>query len=214
MIPSCDLATILLCGGQSRRFGAEDKALAVLGGRTLLDRVLDAAGARSDEIVLAVGPAPRYAELSIATALDAAPDLGPLGGISAGLAMVRSPWVLLAAVDLPLITPPAIDRLIAAIGGAEYVIPKTTAGLEPLFSLGRRDRLRSAVGALLAEGHRAPRLLAGRLVTVELPTPVLATAPGDPLARAVFNVNDPADFERAARLTGAAPGRGEAPPRS
>lgn len=204
VIHSCDLSAIVLCGGRSRRFGPDDKALVRLGGRSLLERVVEAAGARADEIVLAVGPTPRYAELGLATALDAAPDLGPLAGIAAGLGLVTRPFVLLVAVDLPLIVPAAIDRLIEALGPADYVIPADGEMLEPLCSLGRRDPLRAAVAALQSTGDPAPRRLVEHLTAVRLPVMLRTDDPRDPLARSLFNVNSPDDLRRAAALSGLA----------
>lgn len=65
----------ILAGGQSRRFGS-DKAAAMVGGRPLLDHVIDAL-------------APQVAELIVVgrgvVADRPAPGLGPLGGLCAAL---------------------------------------------------------------------------------------------------------------------------------
>ena len=66
----------VLAGGRSSRFGS-DKALAMLGGRTLLDHAM-AALAPHVETVVVCGRAGGLADRP-------APDMGPLGGLNAAL---------------------------------------------------------------------------------------------------------------------------------
>ena len=71
---------VVLAGGQSSRFGS-DKALAELGGQTLLGRAVEALGRHCDHVVIAGredGPAPCIPDWPRA-------GMGPLGGIAAGL---------------------------------------------------------------------------------------------------------------------------------
>lgn len=74
----------VLAGGRSTRFGS-DKALAELGGRTLLARAVDALTLHCDAVVV-VGreeaPAPTLPDWPRA-------DMGPLGGIAAALHHAR-----------------------------------------------------------------------------------------------------------------------------
>ena len=71
---------VVLAGGESSRFGS-DKALAELGGRTLLSRAVDTLSGLADHVVIAgreTGPAPCIPDWPRA-------GMGPLGGIAAGL---------------------------------------------------------------------------------------------------------------------------------
>jgi len=71
---------VVLAGGKSTRFGS-DKALAELGGRTLLARAVDALSGWCEYVVIAGrdhGPAPCIPDWPQA-------GMGPLGGIAAGL---------------------------------------------------------------------------------------------------------------------------------
>ena len=71
---------VVLAGGQSTRFGS-DKALAELGGHTLLARAVDAMSGWCEYVVIAgreTGPAPCIPDWP-------RPGGGPLGGIAAGL---------------------------------------------------------------------------------------------------------------------------------
>jgi len=71
---------VVLAGGQSTRFGS-DKALAELGGRTLLARAVDALSGWCDFVIVAgrpLAPAPTIPDWP-------GPDAGPLGGLAAAL---------------------------------------------------------------------------------------------------------------------------------
>ncbi len=71
---------VVLAGGKSSRFGS-DKALAELGGRTLLARAVDALSGWCEHVVIAgreMGPAPTIPDWPQA-------GMGPLAGIAAGL---------------------------------------------------------------------------------------------------------------------------------
>ncbi len=74
----------VLAGGQSSRFGS-DKALAELGGHTLLARAVDTLSGWCEHVVVAgreTAPAPTVPDWP-------APGAGPLGGIAAALHLAR-----------------------------------------------------------------------------------------------------------------------------
>ncbi len=87
----------VLAGGRSTRFGT-DKALAELGGRTLLARAVDALAGQCEAVVVAgrqEAPAPTLPDWP-------RPDMGPLGGIAAALHHARDAGydeVLTCSVD-------------------------------------------------------------------------------------------------------------------
>lgn len=90
---------VVLAGGKSSRFGS-DKSLAELGGRTLLSRAVDTMSGLADHVVIAgreTGPAPTIPDWPHA-------DMGPLGGIAAGLHFANDgdfESVLTCGVDSP-----------------------------------------------------------------------------------------------------------------
>ncbi len=143
----------MLAGGSGRRLGGRDKAAIVLGGRTLLDRVLDAAPPASRVVV--VGP-PRESARPVVWTREEPPGGGPVAGLAAGLALVESDVVAVLAVDQPGVTASTVDRLRAALAvGVDGVVlvdaddrPQWTAGVWRAGAL-RRALPESPAGASL-----------------------------------------------------------------
>lgn len=104
---------MVLAGGGSTRFGGVDKALLVLDGVSLLDRVLTATIAAESTVV--VGP-----ERGVCREVDWTSESpsagGPVAGISAGLAIGQAPVVVLLSCDLPWITGDEVAQLVDGVG--------------------------------------------------------------------------------------------------
>ncbi|WP_419186488.1 molybdenum cofactor guanylyltransferase [Rohdeia mirabilis] len=154
------LGALVLCGGASTRFGS-DKALAEVAGTTLLERTLDLLAQRTDDLVVATGHAPRYADVlerfrGLRVALDREPGLGPLAGLEAGLARFdpRSS-VLVVACDLPNLDLRTLDALVAERHRADLdlCLWRDGDGLHPLLGCYRASVL-PAVRAALDRGER------------------------------------------------------------
>jgi len=111
-------AAIVLAGGSSRRMGGADKAQADLDGRSLLAHVLDALVDAAEVVV--VGDAVRT-ERPVTFVREEPPLGGPAAGLLAGRdALVREvPWVGVAAVDMPRLTPATYARLRAGAVGRD-----------------------------------------------------------------------------------------------
>ncbi|GAA3049044.1 molybdenum cofactor guanylyltransferase [Actinokineospora globicatena] len=104
-------AAVVLAGGKAARMGGVDKPALVVGGRTLLDRVISAV-AHADEIIV-VGP-PRPTVHPVRWTREPEPGSGPVAGMAAGLDLVTAEVVVLLAADLPALTRATVDRLRAA----------------------------------------------------------------------------------------------------
>ena len=88
---------VILAGGRGRRLGGRDKGALTVAGTPLLQRVLAACAGAERVIVAGQGPVPS----GVHQVQEDPPGGGPVAGIVAGLELVRSPWVLLLAVDQP-----------------------------------------------------------------------------------------------------------------
>ncbi|WP_345602501.1 molybdenum cofactor guanylyltransferase [Tomitella cavernea] len=186
---------VVLAGGRSRRMG-RDKATMAWGGRTMLDIVVAALGTRLPQVFVVAAHGQRFpAPVGAEVVVDAVPDQGPLRGLEAGLRAGRAagyPWAFVAATDMPLLTADVVGRLLdgAASGAPDAVIAVAGGRDHPLAGV-YRTGLAEGIDAVVRSGERSVR---GFLESVTVRRVVLHGAD----ARAVFNVNTPADA-RAAR---------------
>ena len=138
----------LLAGGQSTRMG-RDKATLLVEGQPLWRRqlaVLAATGAR-EVFISGRKDGPWAGEITAIP--DAAPDCGPLGGLTAALRHCTSAWLLVLAVDMPKMTPTFLHQLLAEAEREQCGIVPTLRGfIEPLAAIYPRDALPFAEAAL------------------------------------------------------------------
>ena len=197
---------VLLAGGLSRRMGGGDKTLRLLGGRPLLQHVIDRMRPQVATLVInANGDPARFAPFGLAIVADSVPDFaGPLAGILAGLdwAAEHRPdyaYVVSVATDAPFLPTDLVARLSEGMEREGADLACAASGGQPhpvigLWPVALRGDLRHA---LTAQGIRKVDVWTARykLATVEF-----AAGPIDPF----FNANRPDDLERAAILLAAA----------
>jgi glutamate dehydrogenase (NADP+)/cyclic pyranopterin phosphate synthase/molybdopterin-guanine dinucleotide biosynthesis protein A len=174
----------VLVGGRSRRMG-RPKAAIEIGGRTLLARAVEAL-ARVGEVTL-LGGSGGLADVGVLTRLsDAAGVEGPLAGMLAALRWAPdSTWVI-AACDLPLLSRPALDWLLAQRSpGTWAVLPWIDGEAQPLLAVYEPMCL-PLLESIAAQGPAAPSRLVGhpRVVTPRPPDEVApawrgANTPGE-----------------------------------
>jgi len=154
------VAAVVLTGGGGTRLGGTAKHALEVGGRTLLERALDALTERVEDVVV-VGPEVPTRRPVLFTR-EEPPGGGPAAGLVAGIGTLerlrgRLPdRVVALAVDMPLVTPATINRLLAALDAP---------GPDP-------DRPPEAAVLVDAEGHRQP------LCAVYRAAALLAAVPG------------------------------------
>jgi molybdopterin-guanine dinucleotide biosynthesis protein A len=162
--PLSSYAAVVLAGGTGERLGGVDKASIVVGGRTLLERVLASfAGAAEVVVVGDERPAPA----GVRWVREDPPYGGPAAGLLAGRdALATDPaWLAVLAVDMPHVTAATWARLAGAAGehdGAALVDGDGRRQLALLLRTRRFDEVRPAAGDRLAV-HRllAPLDLVG-----------------------------------------------------
>jgi len=144
MPSNANIAGVLLAGGQSRRMGGGDKCLRMLGGQTLLARIIARAAPQVGPMVLnANGDPSRFAEFGLPVVTDVAGDFaGPLAGVLTGLewAAEHAPgcdWVASFACDAPFIPLDLVARLLAAVDDheAELGCARSLGRDQPVFGL-------------------------------------------------------------------------------
>ena len=111
-------------GGGARRLGGLDKTGEVVGGRTLLARVLGAvAGAQR---VIVVGGSPSAGRGVLRMAEDR-PGGGPAHALAAAGPRLGAPRVVLLAADLPFVTMAAVRQLLGGLAGCGPVVEAVVA---------------------------------------------------------------------------------------
>jgi molybdopterin-guanine dinucleotide biosynthesis protein A len=143
-----ETAGFVLAGGKSTRMG-RDKALLDDGRGPLVARVAAEVQKAAGHVTL-IGSAERYGHLGFAVVEDLRPGNGPLGGIETALAITESAWNLVVACDMPNLTAPVLTQLLvfARKSNADCVLGRTSAGVEPLFAVYRRESLPAVRTAL------------------------------------------------------------------
>jgi molybdenum cofactor guanylyltransferase len=191
---------VLLAGGLSRRMGGGDKTLRLLGGRPLLQHVIERMQPQVAALVLNVNGDPaRFAEFGLPVVADSVPDFaGPLAGVLAGLdwSAAHQPGcshVVSVATDAPFLPMNLVSRLSDGMERAGSELVCAASGGQPhpvigLWPVGLRDDLRHA---LIVEGVRKVDVWTSRyrLATVDF-----SAVPVDPF----FNANRLEDLELAA----------------
>lgn len=181
----------IMAGGKSSRMG-RDKALVTLGGKTLLQRAIDTWSDWAGTLFLSVGGEERENLALVAGVMpifDRYPGCGPLGGLHGGLAMCKTDFLLLCAVDSPFLTPKLAEGLVNAIGDADACVYTLDGRAQPLFGLYRTTCLSMAQTLLMQGDLRMMELLTmANTVTV----PALDSAP-------FRNLNTPEELQNAER---------------
>jgi molybdopterin-guanine dinucleotide biosynthesis protein MobB len=191
---------VILAGGASRRFGTP-KALARVGGRRIIDRVLDALGAAVPEVVISANEPALFADLDLPFRGDDIPGQGALGGLHTALrwAMERGrSGALIVACDMPGVTAKVLSMIVdrAAVTEADVVAPESEGrrGAE-IMCAWYSVRCLPEVERMLGEGELGVHRLLER-VRVELIPLAEIRRIGDP--HTLFqNVNTPEELRDA-----------------
>ncbi len=194
---------IVLAGGSGRRLGGVDKPALVIGGTSLLDRVL--AAVDESPVVVVVGP-PRLTARPVLFASEQPRGGGPAAALAAGLPVVTGDVVAVLAADLPFVTADVVRYLAAQLGTRNGALIVDADGNDQLLlGVWRTAELHAAVNAAGPLANRGLHHVLGRLnpVHVVLPAaePVLDSASegvsGVMQPRPWWDCDTPADVRRA-----------------
>ncbi|MCB5163387.1 molybdenum cofactor guanylyltransferase [Streptomyces bambusae] len=167
---------IVLAGGAARRLGGADKPGLSVGGRALLDRVLDAC--RDAATTVVVGGR-RATARPVDWTREEPPGGGPLAALDAGLRRVTADRVLVLSADLPFLGPGTVHTLLGALHREAVLLTDADGRDQPLVAAYRAEPLRREL-ALIAAEHGTLYGLPLRLLVEGLELD--RTAAGSPLA--------------------------------
>ncbi len=159
-------AGVILAGGQGTRL-SPDKGWLEVGDVAIAERAYGAIRPLVRELVVAGDP--EVAErLDARWVADEVSDAGPLAGITGALSVVPAPLLLVAAWDMPFLSP-ALGAYMAQLAGAgrvqalgwkgtfDAVAPRTDRGPEPLFAATRRCSSSASTRRRTSAAHRRSR---------------------------------------------------------
>ena len=195
---------VILAGGLARRMGGGDKGLLEIGGRPILDHVIDRLAPQVAELAInANGDPARFAHFDLPVLPDGIADFpGPLAGVLAGLdwaAEQGAETIVTAAADTPFFPCDLVPQLLLASEGMVHPLALAATPDEkrgqvrhPTFGLwpvALRDDLRDA----LEGGLRKVVLWSDKHDGQEAVFPVVGLDP-------FFNINTPEDLALANEL--------------
>jgi molybdopterin-guanine dinucleotide biosynthesis protein A len=115
---------VIQAGGKSTRMGGTPKALIELGGKRIIERILDVLSPVLSDLLVVTNTPDLYAFLGLPLVPDVFPDHGSLGGIYSGLRAARGDAAFTIACDMPFLHPEVVRLVIGRAGEADVVIPK------------------------------------------------------------------------------------------
>lgn len=145
---------VILAGGGATRFEGRPKGLEMVGGRRILDRVVDTLVEALGSPPLLVANIPEAAgwRPGLEVVADDRKGLGALGGILTAVVKGPAP-VVVVAWDMPFLAAPLIRALAAGLDAADACLPSSGGprGLEPLCAA-YGPACRDAIERCLEEG--------------------------------------------------------------
>jgi molybdenum cofactor guanylyltransferase len=133
------LSAVLLAGGESRRMG-EDKAKLLFRGRPLWQIQLELLRKlEPSKILVSARSDPPWRPDDVQFVPDVPPSRGPLSGVAAALAEMRTTHLLALAIDMPLMTESYLRVLREQIEPGRGAVPKSGSRFEPLAAIYPRE---------------------------------------------------------------------------
>lgn len=178
-----------------------DKRFLDIGGRTCIQRVLDAYHDIFEEVLIVADAVEPLKSLGVRVVVDLIPERATLGGLYTGLHYAASERVFAAAGDMPWITPAAIRIVLEQAHSGDIVIPEVGGKLQTMhavYSKACLPFLRALVegGTLkVQELCSCPDLRVHRI-------PQSDFTDADPALRSFFNINTPDDLAMARKWIG------------
>src|SRR6266576_3587500 len=170
-----NISAVLLAGGESRRM-RKDKATLLFRGKPLwqiqleLLRQLEPA-----EIFISARTDPIWRPANVEFVADDLPSRGPLSGLAASLAQMRTKHLLALAIDMPFMTEKYLRFLCSQIEPRRGVVAKIEDRFEPLAAIYPEEALANVQSALSGEDFSL-QTVTGRLVAAEKLQVMLVTS--------------------------------------
>ena len=194
---------VILAGGQSSRMG-QNKALMPLGGKRLVDRVVETMREVFRDLLMVTNTPEVYADLGLPMVGDVWPEKGSLGGVYSAIYHVTTPYCLVVACDMPFLNAGIMRYLMTQIVDYDVIIPDVLDELQTLHAIYSKACLQPIERRLEANRLRIVGFFPDvrvRMVTAS------ELQPYDPELLAFQNLNTPEEFQAAEQRLQHAPPR-------
>ena len=193
-----DCTGIILSGGLNTRMQGRNKALLELGGRCILDRILDAVTACCSRCMIVTREPALYLEWEVEIMRDMFDVRSALTGIHAGLTMMTTDFAFVTSCDTPLLKKEVIQMLMEEMKpNVDVIVPRQETFYQPMCAI-YSARCAPVIEQMLQRQQLKVDRLYDRVKTKAIPYERFKSA--DPNLNSFFNVNTPEELETARRL--------------
>ena len=193
------MTAIILAGGKSSRLG-RNKALQVLGGKSLIQRVVERLDVLSAEIVIVTAGGEGMPVSSAAT-IKTVPDIyagrGPLVGLYSGLSASTSQQAIVVGCDMPFLSIGLLQYMAQISSAFDIVVPRIEDKVEPLCAVYSTTCI-PAIRELLEHDELKVNRLFGMVQVRYVGEDEIDRF--DPELLSFFNINSRADLVRAGQI--------------
>jgi molybdenum cofactor guanylyltransferase len=187
------VTAIILAGGKSSRLG-RDKALEKIGGKYLIERIIDSLSQFGDDIIVITAAPNQLPGLNIEKVIDTYPHTGAKVGLCTGINAATSFYSLVVACDMPFLNIDLLRYLLDAVSGFDAAIPRIGDKIEPLHAVYSKNCI-----PILEEQIRKGKLKISDIFN-EINVRYIEAEEierYDPQHLSLFNINSEADLKRA-----------------
>ena len=191
------VSAVVLAGGRATRLGGTNKALLEIGGKRIIDRVLDALRPLTDQIVLVGHLVDGLDFPDVQLVPDAQPGAGSMPALLTGLQASRHEVALVVGCDMPFLSTPLLLHIVEMSMGFDLAVPRIGPHLEALHAAYHRSCIPVIEDYLRHQDLKIidfyPSVRTREVSEVELRA-------FDPGLWSFLNVNTPEDLEAARAL--------------
>jgi len=193
------MTSIILAGGKSSRLG-RSKALQVIEGKSLIQRVVDRLAILCTEIIIVTARGeviPCSSTVRIKTVADIYPGKGPLVGIYSGLIDSSGPRATVVGCDMPFLSVDLLKYMTRISSTFDIVVPRIEDKLEPLCAVYSKSCL-VPISELLKQHELQISVLFNMVRVRYIEEDEINRF--DPEHLSFFNINSQENLERARKL--------------
>jgi len=186
------ISGVILAGGTNKRFGGITKSNIIVGGKTIISRMISTIGNIFDEIIIVTNKPEEFREyIQYLIIEDQYLKAGPLGGIHAALKTSSEDAIFVFAGDMPFLDGKIIiDQINEFIKRQhDVLIPEVDQFIEPLHAIYRKSVLND-LERFLSEGKSR----AVRDFLSEVNVGYFQIPNTEKTGRAFANINSPSDL--------------------